>query len=226
MTNKNILQKVKNPFVFYARLSLTLATGKSASTARNLLEALKTCPDSVIYAHTHRFLQVHQFTGLSPANDFSLWASHALGDEELAEKLGVIEPLSYASLAQIRKDLISILSRHLESQTDNRSSHPGQELHLLSSVRFSIPTGQKAWDLEEFWKALQKSSPATIYLHACESRLRSAQGVSDFSKWLRDEAGEEDLAQKIGDLDPHAQTFSEIKENILNMTAHRLEERK
>ena len=80
--------------------------------------------------------------------------------------------------------------------------------------------------MEEFWKALQKSSPATIYLHACESRLRSAQGVSDFSKWLREEAGEEDLAQKIGDLDPHAQTFSEIKENILNMTAHRLEERK
>ncbi len=223
MKNKHILQKAKNSFVFYARLSLTLATGKSVSTARSLLEALKTCPDSVIYAHTHRFLQVHQFTGPSPANDFSLWASQALGDEELAEKLGVIEPLSYSSLAQMRKDFISILSRHLESRTDNRSVPPGQELHLLSSIRFSIPTGQKAWDLEEFWKSLQKSSPATLYLHAFESRLRSSQGISDFSKWLKEEIGEAELAQKIADIDPHAQTLSEIKENILAMTAQRLE---
>ncbi len=226
MKKINNLKKAKNPFVFYARLSLTLATGKAVSSTRNLLEILRTCPDSVIYAHSHRFLQTHQFAGTSPANDFSLWASHALGDEELAEKLGVIEPLSYSSLEQIRKDLVSILSRHLESHTDNRTAPPGQELHLLSSVRFSVSTGLKAWDLEEFQESLQKSSPSTIYLHAFESRLRSAQGISDFSKWLEEEIDEANLAQEIAELDPHAQTLSKIKEDILKMTQQRLEAKK
>ena len=162
MKNSIILKKADNPFYFYARLSLTLATGRTVLDAQGLLDVLKTCSDSVLYAHTHRFLQAHQFMGAGPSNDFSVWASHALGDEELAEKLGVIEPLGYSNLEDLRKDIVSALSRHIEGQFYPRKAPAGRELHILSAVRFSIRTGDRAQDLKEFFEALKKASPATI----------------------------------------------------------------
>lgn len=223
MKKSKTLKKARSPFHFYARLSLTLATGNSVSDAEGLLNVLKTCPDSVIYAHAHRFLQAHQFAGAGPSNDFSVWASYALGDEELAEKLGVIEPLGYPSLEDLRKDVISALERHIQGQQYPRKAQAGRELHILSSTRFSIPTGETAWDLRGFVRALKKASPATVYLHAFESRLRSAKGVSDFSVWLKEELEEGELAREIGGLNPHAQTLAELKRKILEMTQKRME---
>ena len=53
------LRKAKEPFLFFSRLSLTAATGVRAGDLGELLDGIKTVPDSAIYAHTHRFIQQH-----------------------------------------------------------------------------------------------------------------------------------------------------------------------
>ena len=143
----------------------------------------------------------------------------------MAEKLGVIEPLGYANLEDLRKDIVTTLSRHIESQPYLHKAPAGRELHILSSIRFSIRTGDSARDLTEFHDALKKASPATIYLHAFESRLRSSKGVSDFSVWLENDLDENDLARQIGELNPHSQPLLELKQKILEMVATRMGEK-
>lgn len=53
-------------FQFYTRLSLREATGLRAVTLSRLLKFIRTVPGSVIYHHTHHYLQQHQYLTPEP----------------------------------------------------------------------------------------------------------------------------------------------------------------
>src|SRR4030042_1689355 len=72
------LKQAVNPFKFYTRLHLKELTGKKARNLPELLETLKEMPDSVVYYHTHHFLEEYQFLTPEPANDFALWVNDAM----------------------------------------------------------------------------------------------------------------------------------------------------
>ena len=79
----NALNKAKEPFKFYTQVSIPELTGLKASNLQDLLDLIKTVPGSVIYYHTHRFLQQHQYLSPEPPNDFAYWITGILGEEEL-----------------------------------------------------------------------------------------------------------------------------------------------
>jgi hypothetical protein len=54
------LKRAKNPFYFATRLTLRELTGLKARNLRELLKYIRTVPGSVIYNHTHKFLQQHK----------------------------------------------------------------------------------------------------------------------------------------------------------------------
>ncbi len=67
-------------------------TGLKARNLRELADTLKVVPDSVIYYHTHHFLEEHHYLTPQPANDLAMWVEEALGDEVLAERLAASTP--------------------------------------------------------------------------------------------------------------------------------------
>ena len=62
----NALNKAKEPFKFYTQLHIPELTGLKAANLQELLDLIKTVPGSVIYHHTHRFLQQHQYLSPEP----------------------------------------------------------------------------------------------------------------------------------------------------------------
>lgn len=216
------LPKAKTPFHFHSRVSLTVATGLKARSLAQLLEGIRSVPESVLYTHTHRFLQQHQFLVPEPSNDFAGWVSEALQDEELAEKLIAIDTVRYETLAGLRQDLVAVLEGHVRKRPEVRAAPPGAEFHFMRSVRFSLPTPYKAHDLAEFRDALKKISLGSLYLHVFEARLRPPLGVNDFSVWFEADLGEGGLAKKVAALDPYGQTLEALRERVVAMVQDRI----
>jgi hypothetical protein len=217
------MTRAKEPFRFFIRLSLAFATGRRAKSLADLLEGIRTAPESVIYHHTHRFLQQHQTLVPEPPNDFAYWITNVFSDESLGERLAAVDTVRFSSLVELRTALAGVLEEHLASHSAAPVAE-GKEFFFMSARRFSIATPFEAWDLTEFAAALKRVSISSLYLHIFEARLRPPLGVNDFSDWFRRELGEETLADRVQRMDPYTQTLEGLRARILEMVEKRLEE--
>ena len=216
------LKKAPKPFHFYTRLHLKELTGKKATTLEALMNILKTAPDSVVYYHTHHFLEEHQFLTPEPANDFALWVEDALDDHVLSEKLANIDTFSYSNLGALKAAILSVIGQHITENTNLRLI-PGQsDFHFIKSVSVVAPTPYFASDLREFVEVLRKITIDSLYYHVFESRLRLQKISNDFSVWIRDSFGESDLADKIDGLVPYTSTLEAMRSLIIQNIEKRI----
>src|SRR3990172_3770893 len=111
----NALNKAKEPFKFYTQLHMPELTGLKAANLQELLDLIKTVPGSVIYHHTHRFLQQHQYLSPEPPNDFAYWAAEVLGDHELGEMLASIDTIQFSTIRSLRERIIAVIEDYLNN---------------------------------------------------------------------------------------------------------------
>ena len=222
----NALNKAKEPFKFYTQVSIPELTGLKASNLQELLDLIKTVPGSVIYHHTHRFLQQHQYLSPEPPNDFAYWITGILGEEELGEALYSIDTIQYTSIRELRDEIVRTIENYIVKH--QRSLHkfatPGEEFHFVKSVSFIFQTPYTASDLKEFQAVLQRVTINSIYFHMFEARLRIGQGTNDFSNWLEDSLSEKKLANKIASLDPYTQTMENLRITLIKLIEKRIVE--
>ena len=222
----NALNKAKEPFRFYTQVSIPELTGLKASNLQELLDLIKTVPGSVIYHHTHRFLQQHQYLSPEPPNDFAYWITGILGEEELGEALYSIDTIQYTSIRELRDEIVRTIENYIVKH--QRSLHkfatPGEEFHFVKSVSFIFQTPYTASDLKEFQAVLQRVTINSIYFHMFEARLRIGQGTNDFSNWLEDSLSEKKLANKIASLDPYTHTMENLRITLIKLIEKRIVE--
>ena len=222
----NALNKAKEPFKFYTQVSIPELTGLKASNLQELLDLIKTVPGSVIYHHTHRFLQQHQYLSPEPPNDFAYWITGILGEEELGEALYSIDTIQYTSIRELRVEIVRTIENYIVKH--QRSLHkfatPGEEFHFVKSVSFIFQTPYTASDLKEFQAVLQRVTINSIYFHMFEARLRIGQGTNDFSNWLEDSLSEKKLANKIASLDPYTHTMENLRITLIKLIEKRIVE--
>ena len=215
----NALNKAKEPFKFYTQVSIPELTGLKAANLQELLDLIKTVPGSVIYHHTHRFLQQHQYLSPEPPNDFAYWITGILGEEELGELLYSIDTIQYTSIRELRDEIIRTIENYIVQHP--RSLHKfatlGEEFHFVKSVSFVFQTPYTASDLKEFQAILQRVTINSIYFHMFESRLRIGRGANDFSNWLEDSLSEKKLANKIASLDPYTHTMENLRITLIKL---------
>ena len=220
----NAFNKAKEPFKFYTQLHMPELTGLKAANLQELLDLIKTVPGSVIYHHTHRFLQQHQYLSPEPPNDFAYWITGILGEEELGEALYSIDTIQYTSIRELRGEIIRTIENYIVKHP--RSLHkfatPGEEFHFLKSVSFVFQTPYTASDLKEFQAVLQRVTISSIYFHMFEARLRTGQGTNDFSNWLEDSLSEKKLANKIASLDPYTHTMENLRNTLIKLIEKRV----
>ena len=214
------------PFRFVTEVSLTQITGRKARTLRELAAHLKEVSGSVIFYHTHRFLEQHQYLSPEPPNDFAYWVSTALQEAELGEKLAGIDTVRFTTIRGLREKILETIEKHIAANPDERRAPRGQELYLMQTVSFTLPTPYEARNLEEFLESLKKVSIRSLYHHIFEGRIRPPLGVNDFSNWLENELGETRLAQAIHHLDPYTQTLDGLRRRIIRLIETRLNEAK
>ncbi len=216
------LKKATKPFHFYTRLHLKELTGLKASNIAELARILNEVPDSVVYYHTHHFLEEHQYLTPEPANDFALWISDAIGDEALAEKLASIDIFEFPNIGALRTRLVSVINEYLSTNPNSRVAPEGREFHFIKSTSVILPTAYVANDLREFIQVLRGITIDSLYFHVFESRLRLQKGTNDFSTWLQECLGEDDLANKIAKLDPYNYTLEGLRSAIIQLIEKRI----
>ncbi|MBI4394610.1 MAG: hypothetical protein HY583_00285, partial [Candidatus Omnitrophica bacterium] len=204
--------KTFEPFHFYTRLHLRELTGLKVKNISELLAFVKTVPGSIIYHHTHHFLQQHQYLSPEPPNDFAYWVRENLNEVALGEQLASINTCEFASIRALRDKIAETIESFLnKTKKPLREAYEGGELHLIKATSFILPTPYMASSLEEFVSALEKVTIHSIYFHMFEARLRLEKGTNDFSLWFENMLGEKDLAKKAARLDPYTYTGEELR---------------
>jgi small-conductance mechanosensitive channel len=216
------IKKATSPFRFYTRLHLKELTGLKASNLRELVTILKEAPDSVVYYHTHHFLEEHHYLTPEPANDFALWVSDALGDEVLGERLASVDAFDFPTIGALKMWLVDVVGDYLEKNPDGKEAPEGQEFHFIRSRGVILPTPYVAHDLRQFVEVLKKITVDSIYFHVFEARLRLQKGTNDFSIWLDGCLGEDELAEKISCLDPYCYSLDSLRSMIIQLIEERI----
>ncbi|GAF95454.1 unnamed protein product, partial [marine sediment metagenome] len=106
-------KRAEQPFVFYTRLHLQQLTGLKARDLKALLKNIRKVSGSVIYHHTHRFLQQHQFLSPEPPNDFAYWVTEVLGEHKLGEELASIDTIQFSTIRALRNKLSQTIEDHI-----------------------------------------------------------------------------------------------------------------
>lgn len=219
----NTLPRAKEPFRFYSRLHLRELTGLRARSIRELLEHLREVPGSVVYHHTHHFLQQHQYLAPEPPNDFAYWVTEVLQEKKLGERLASINTCDFGTIRALRKKIISTIESSLEkTKGELKQVGEGEEFHFIKSISFVFPTPYEAHDLREFISILKKITVDSIYYHMFEARIRLEKGTNDFSVWFENSLGEKELAKQMARLDPYTHTMEGLREKIIRLVESRL----
>lgn len=209
--------RAKQPFQFHSRVHIKELTGFKANNLRELADMLKTAPDSVVYLHTHHFLEEHHYLTPEPSNDVAIWVSGALGEEVLGERLASVDTFEFATLQALKERYVSIIEEYLSQNHAFREAGEGREFHFLKSVSFVLPTPYVANDMREFVEALRQVSLGSLYFHVFESRLRLGSGMNDFSVWLADSLDKQELAQRIAKVDPYTYTLDGLRSLLIQL---------
>jgi len=218
------LIKAKEPFRFCSRLHLWELMGLRASTLGQLSSLIKKVPDSSIYHHTHRLLQLHQSLSAEPPNDFAYWVTDILGEEDLGEKLYSIDTMQYQNIHDLRDRIIAIIDGHLQEKplSKFRVARLGEEFYFMKSISFILPTEYVANDLQEFRDILKQIAIDSIYFHIFEAKLRLGKKTNDFSYWIENSLGDKKLAQEISEFDPYTRTLEDLRRTIIRLIERRI----
>ena len=223
------IKKARQPFIFYTRLHLQELTGRKVRDLKGLLKGIREVSGSVIYHHTHRFLQQHQFLSPEPPNDFAYWVSEVLGEHKLGEELASIDTIQFSSIRALRDKLTQTIEDHIREMEETgrgqfRVSSVEEQFHFIKTISFVFPTPYVARNLLQFVQILKKVTMNSIYFHVFEAKLRLEKGVNDFSYWIDTSCGEIELAQELARLDPYTYTLEGLRAKIIRLINKRIEE--
>jgi len=210
-------KKAKNPFYFKTHLELRESTGLKARNARELASLIKEVPGSVIYYHTHVFLQQHQFLSPEPPNAFAYWVTKALGEEELGERLGSIDICQFHTIRELREKIIEVIEASLFDAKEIRNAPAGKEFDFTKSRSIVLPTPYVAHNLEDMVKILEKVTMRSIDFHVFNARLRLEKGINDFSYWIDTSLGYQTLASCLNNFDPYTYTLDGLRNHMIDI---------
>ena len=207
----------RSPFYFNSAAHLLRVGCGKATTLMELLEAIRTCPESSIFQHTFQTLAEHHFISSGFSNDFSHWAFASCNEVELAERLAAIDVREFTSIATLRERLIHIIESYLQKNSRAATRLAMEPFYLMASDLVVVPTPYVARNLEEFVDGLRKVSIHAIYYHFIDARLRLKLNSNDFSVWLEKELDLPQAADKVNRIDIYTSTLEDVRRGILKV---------
>jgi hypothetical protein len=89
----------------------------------------------------------HTFDNPDYRNDFAVWAKLYLGDRDLAERLGSLDPYSFASMEELRGATLEVIDERLSELTMIPWARPGDEFFFMESNTVVFDTGARITNL-------------------------------------------------------------------------------
>lgn len=203
------------PFMVKDCALITLATGLRAQNLRELRDRIIQCPIQSIEYHFYSSQLRPTFDDPEYHNDFAIWARHGLHDRPLAERLGVIDPLDFSNLEDLRSALLDVVEESLAESDHVPWSAARHEFIFLRSQVVVFDTGFRAKDLKELADLIPRLSTGSIYYHFVEARRRVEEGLDDFSTWLRCvEPKAHCICEKLATVDYYFCSLAELRDRL------------
>jgi len=203
------------PFLFKDCTLILLSAGRSAHNLRELRDRLIDVPDQSLIHHFYEPLLRPSFDDPEYDNDLAIWASRALHDEVLAERLGIVDPLDFPDIEELRIHLLDVVEERLAEVPVVPTALPGMQFHFLRSQIVVFSTELRAETPSELYRCIPGLSTSSIYLHFVDGRRRNDDRLDDFSAWLHQwgEPGRR-LADSLAGVEFHHGSLAELRSRI------------
>jgi hypothetical protein len=205
-----------DPFVFKKVLYLVEVTGRRARTLDELMRALAVVPAESVGYHMHREFLQYKFAPIEYPNDFAYWAARVLGDQELAEKLAVLRVFKHRSLDAVRGEIARLVGEHLLEYPEAGHQVAQRPFYFLQARSVVMNCDRLARNLDEMVAAVADIESSALYFHLFETRFGGGRGrESDFAEWIRTSLGDEELADRISNIDPYMFSLEQVRKVLL-----------
>ncbi|MDI6799796.1 MAG: DUF5752 family protein [Actinomycetota bacterium] len=213
------MKKADNPFVFYTRLSLLEITGEKAKNLKELADLIEAAPISVVYHHTHHFVSFQPYESPKTPNDFAYWVKKDIHEEALSERIVALDLEKPLNIFDLKSRIVGLIKEHIDSEDFKPfDTPPGREFHFIKAKVFILPTKHVAYDLVQLQQALKEVSIDSICSHMVGIDPIMGESENDFALWLREELGEEQLAERIAAIDPFIfYVMEDIRNKLLGL---------
>ena len=161
-----------------------------AINLRELRDRIAVCGENVLFHHYCETTLRTTFDNPDYRNDFAVWTKLYLGDRVLAERLGILDPYSFASMEELRATTLDVIDERLGELTMVPWARPGDEFFFMESTTVVFDTGIRITNPSRLGASIRKMTNSSVYFHFLEARRRPPIGKDDFSAWLM-ECGEE-----------------------------------
>jgi hypothetical protein len=207
--------KPLEPFLIKDCALIAIATGKRAQNMRELRDHLRSIDINSIYYHFWGGLLRPRFDNPEYHNDFAIWAAHNLHNKLLAERLAVIDPVTFKSLEDLRLELIESIEQSLDETEFPAWAKRDEQFEFIRSQIVVFNTHVVVNDPRDFKKLLPRMSVGSIFYHFIDGRRRNDNSVDDFQNWLLyfNEKYKE-LGQAINCIDPYFSPLTLLRDEL------------
>jgi hypothetical protein len=212
-SDRNVVAPASFTFIGCSELQETL--GRQAEDEKDLAELVEEVPLDSIHFHTHSYFLRHRFIDRAYPNDFAQWVVTQIGDHVLGERLAVLEPFDFASLEDLREEIISIIDDHLSRSPIIPRVVFGEPFHFKRSRILEVPIGIEVTTLQEFRKVVAEVDVSALYFHMFEAHFRLGREENDFSAWIRSSLGLPELADCIRSINPYLGSLERLRSALI-----------
>jgi hypothetical protein len=117
----------------------------------------------------------------------------------------------------MRNDLRTTLNEYMAAYPECADEVASSSFCFCEGLELNVPLNLTASTLQEFRNSFENLSNESFYVHFIASEARTEQHSNDFSIWLAENLGLDELARKINEIDPTENTLEEAKEKVLRL---------
>ncbi len=208
----------RQPFKIKDCALAAIATGKTAQNLKELRDMIAEIESESIYYHFWGGLLRPRFDDPEFNNDFAAWARHSLHDKVLAEKLGMINPIDFPNLEDLRNEIIEVIEERLDDSEHIPWSSPDDQFHFIISQIVVFDTHKVIKRAKELTTAIPTMTPSSVYYHFIDARRRTFGNIDDFRTWLYGFDNKyQDLCDLLGTVDPFFSSLTELRRQLTEL---------
>lgn len=203
------------PFIVKDCALAAIATGVRAQNLRELRDGLLTVHPECINYHFWGGLLRPRFDDPEYNNDFASWVRHALHDNKLGERLGVIDPADFDDLEALRQELIDVIETRLDEMEYHPWARRDQQFHFVRAQIMVFDTDKRIQRPRDLPAVVPTLSVGSIYYHVIDARRRAPQRVDDIRAWLM-QFGDRyaALCERLAGIDPYFATLTQLRSEL------------
>lgn len=191
-----------------------------AFNLRELRERIAVCGENVLFHHYCETTLRATFDNPDYRNDFAVWSKLYLGDRVLAERLGILDPYSFPSLAELRAATLEVIDERLGESTMIPWARPGDELFFMEATTVVFDTGMRISHPGELAASIGAMTAGSVYFHFLEARRRPPVGKDDFTAWLLENFNDEKsraYIEAMGRIDFYFHTLPHLRRELVKV---------